>query len=82
MVWWLCTIQVYIILELILLLFIGVSFILKLVWKGPKDFLKSRNVLTVSTKHTRCHCENMHGHDGCMQALILLIMFVEALAIT
>ena len=46
------TIQVYITLEIILLLFIGVSHILKLVWRGPKEFLKSRNVLAVSTGHT------------------------------
>ena len=39
----------YITLEIVLLLFIGVSLVLKLVWRGPIVFLKSRNVLTVST---------------------------------
>ena len=40
--------QVYIVIEMFLLLFIGVSLVLRLVWKGPRNFLGSRNILIVS----------------------------------
>ena len=40
--------QVYIVIEMVLLLFIGLSLVLRLVWKGPKSFLRSRNTLIVS----------------------------------
>ena len=79
MILWYCTIQVYITLEMVLLLFIGVSLVLKLVWRGPIDFLKSRNVLTVST--CMAPCMSIHTLSWLPQVLILLVMFAEALAI-
>ena len=79
MILWYCTIQVYITLEMVLLLFIGVSLVLKLVWRGPIVFLKSRNVLTVST--CMAPCMSIHTLSWLPQVLILLVMFAEALAI-
>ena len=74
----LCIMQVYIVIEMVLLLFIGLSLVLRLVWKGPKRFLRSRNTLIVSnTTYAYTH----YTQVTVLQVVVLLFMFMEALAI-
>ena len=69
--------QVYIVIEMVLLLFIGVSLVLRLVWKQPKSFLRSRNILAVSntTKQTPC-IQAIR-----LQVAVFISMFFETLTI-
>ena len=59
----------YLTIELLLLLLIGFNFILHVIWRGHKAFIKSRSIFLVSdTPHVQDIIMNIH-HSSCMQLL-------------